>query len=39
LIPPTTAVMAWLFLNEILNNFDLFGFALATLGVYIATRK
>ena len=39
LIPPTTAVMAWLFLNEILNNLDLFGFALATLGVYIATRK
>ena len=39
LIPPTTAFMAWLFLNEILNNLDLFGFALATLGVYIATRK
>ena len=39
LIPPTTAVMAWLFLNEILNNLDLLGFAIATLGVYIATRK
>jgi len=39
LIPPTTAFMAWLFLNEILNNFDLIGFAVATLGVYIATRK
>ena len=39
LIPPTTAVMAWLFLNEILNNLDLIGFAIATLGVYIATRK
>ena len=39
LIPPTTAVMAWLFLNEVLNNLDLFGFAIATLGVYIATRK
>ena len=39
LIPPTTAVMAWLFLIVILNNLDLFGFALATLGVYIATRK
>ena len=39
LIPPTTAVMAWLFLNEILNNLDLIGFAVATLGVYIATRK
>ena len=39
LIPPTTAVMAWLFLNEVLNNLDLIGFAIATLGVYIATRK
>ena len=39
LIPPTTAVMALLFLNEVLNNLDLIGFAVATLGVYIATRK
>ena len=39
LIPPTTAIMAWLFLNEVLNNLDLIGFATATLGVYIATRK
>ena len=39
LIPPTTAVMAWLFLNELLTNLDLIGLAIATLGVYIATRK
>jgi len=39
LIPPTTAVMAWLFLNEVLTNLDLIGFTTATLGVYIATRK
>ena len=39
LIPPTTAVMAWVFLNEVLNSLDLVGFAVATLGVYIATRK
>jgi len=39
LIPPTTAVMAWLFLNEVLTNLDLIGFAIVTLGVYIATRK
>jgi drug/metabolite transporter (DMT)-like permease len=39
LIPPTTALMAWLFLNETLNNLDLIGFAVATLGVYITTRK
>ena len=39
LIPPTTAIMAWLFLNEVLTNLDLVGFAVATFGVYIATRK
>ena len=39
LIPPTTAVMAWLFLNEVLTNLDLIGFVVATIGVYIATRK
>ena len=39
LIPPTTAIMAWLFLNEVLTNLDLIGFAVVTLGVYIATRK
>ena len=39
LIPPTTAMMAWLFLNEKFNNLDLIGFAVATLGVYITTRK
>ena len=39
LIPPTTAVMAWLFLNEVLTNLDLIGFVVTTFGVYIATRK
>ena len=39
LIPPTTAMMAWFFLNEVLTNLDLIGFVVATLGVFIATRK
>ena len=39
LIPPTTAVMAWLFLNESFSSLDLIGFFIASLGVYIATRK
>ena len=38
LIPPTSAFMAWLFLNENLTNLDLIGFFVATIGVYIATR-
>ncbi len=38
LIPPTSAFMAWLFLNESLSNLDLLGFFIATIGVYIATR-
>ena len=39
LVPPTTAVMAYLFLGEKLSNIDTAGFILATIGVYIATRK
>ena len=38
LIPPTSAFMAWLFLNEKLSNLDFLGFLIATIGVYIATR-
>ena len=38
LIPPTSALMAWIFLNERLSNLDLLGFLIATIGVYIATR-
>ena len=38
LIPPTSAFMAWLFLDESLTNLDLVGFLVATIGVYIATR-
>ncbi len=39
LIPPTSAFMAWLFLNEKLTAIDLFGFLIASVGVYIATRN
>ena len=38
LIPATSAFMAWFFLNENLTNFDLIGFLITTIGVYIATR-
>ena len=38
LIPPTSAFIAWLFLDERLTNIDLFGFMIASIGVYIATR-
>jgi drug/metabolite transporter (DMT)-like permease len=38
LIPATSAVMAWLFLNESLTNLDILGFLITTIGVYIATR-
>ena len=39
LIPPTSALMAWFFLGEKLSNLDLVGFLIATIGVYVATRK
>ena len=38
LVPPTTALMAFLFLNEKLNYIDLFGFLIVSIGVFIATR-
>tara|TARA_B100000767_G_scaffold270331_1_gene293800 strand:+ start:1932 stop:2789 length:858 start_codon:yes stop_codon:yes gene_type:complete len=39
LIPPTSAFIAWLFLNEKLNTVDIVGFIIVTVGVYISTRK
>jgi|TARA_Y200000002_G_scaffold170848_1_gene140988 drug/metabolite transporter (DMT)-like permease len=39
LIPPTSAFMAWFFLNETLTILDLIGFFIASTGVYIATRN
>ena len=39
LIPIVTASMAWIFLNEDLTTIDLIGFILASIGVFIATRK
>ena len=39
LVPPTSAIMAWIFLDEYLSVIDIFGFGVATLGVYIATRQ
>ena len=39
LIPPVSAVMGWLFVEETLTTYDLIGLCIATFGVYIATRK
>ena len=39
LIPATSAFIAWLFLNENLNLIDICGFIIASVGVFIATRK
>ena len=38
LVPPVSAVMGWLFLNENLTGIDVTGLLIATLGVYVATR-
>ena len=38
LIPAVSAIMAWLFLDEVLYEIDLIGFLITTIGVYIATR-
>ena len=39
LVPPTTAIMAWAVLNEELYRIDIIGLIIATVGVFIATRK
>ncbi len=39
LIPTTSALMAWFFLNENLTNLDILGFLVTSIGVYIATRE
>ena len=39
LVPPTTAIMAWFVLGEDLYRNDLIGLMIASVGVFIATRK
>ena len=38
LIPATSALMAWFFLEESLTTTDILGFLITSIGVYIATR-
>ena len=38
LIPPVSAIMAWIFLYENLFFIDIIGLIIATIGVYISTR-
>ena len=39
LVPPTTAIMAWFVLGEELYRNDIIGLMIASVGVFIATRK
>jgi len=39
LVPPISALMAWLFLKEIITYYDIIGLMISTIGVYIATAK
>ena len=39
LIPATSAFIAWIFLNETLSIYDIFGFVIASIGVFVATRE
>ena len=38
LVPPVSAVMGWLFVNENLTAIDVIGLLIATFGVYVVTR-
>jgi len=39
LAPPVAALMGFILRDERLTAIDMFGFALASFGVYLATRK
>ena len=39
LIPAVSALMGWFFLDEVLSKIDILGFIIASIGVYVATRK
>ena len=39
LVPPVTAIMAWIVLGEDISLIDVFGLLICAFGVYIATRK
>ena len=39
LIPPVSALMGWIFLNEIIVYSDILGLIICSIGVYIATKK
>jgi drug/metabolite transporter (DMT)-like permease len=39
LIPPTTALMGWLILGEVLSPLAVLGFVVASTGVYLSTKK
>ena len=38
LIPPMSALMAWIFLKEDITLYDICGLIICSIGVYIATR-
>jgi len=39
LIPPVSAIMGWLFLNEVILLYDIVGLIICSIGVYIATKN
>jgi drug/metabolite transporter (DMT)-like permease len=39
LIPPVSALMAWIFLKEVFTLYDFYGLLICSSGVYIATRN
>ena len=39
LVPPVSAFMGWIFLNENIRIYDIFGLIICSFGVYIATKN
>ena len=39
LVPPVSAIMGWIFLDEIIKIYDILGLIICSFGVYIATKN
>lgn len=39
MVPPTSALLSWMILGEVMSQGDLAGLGIATIGVFLATRK
>ena len=39
LVPPVSALMAWVLLDELISSYDILGLIISSFGVFISTRE